>query len=72
MAAIYSNPTFLRMYWRAMQELLNGPLNVAYSAPLLAANTTPSRQRPERANPAENLEPWLSRRRAASPPNWPR
>ncbi len=35
MSKIYSNPTFLRMYWRALQELVNGPLNVANSGPLL-------------------------------------
>ena len=35
LAAIYSNPTFLRIYWRALQELVNGPLNVANSGPLL-------------------------------------
>ena len=29
MANIYNNPTFLRMYWRALQELVNGPLNVS-------------------------------------------
>ncbi|HEV7927356.1 MAG TPA: lamin tail domain-containing protein, partial [Verrucomicrobiae bacterium] len=34
---IYNNPTFLRMYWRALQELVNGPLNVANSGPLLMA-----------------------------------
>jgi len=61
MAAIYSNPTFLRMYWRAMQELLNGPLNVAYSAPLLAAKYNAFTANGLSAqNPAENLEPWLS------------
>ncbi|MGA2867878.1 MAG: lamin tail domain-containing protein, partial [Verrucomicrobiota bacterium] len=37
MTAIYNNPTFLRMYWRALQELVNGPLNVANSGPLLMA-----------------------------------
>ena len=37
MAAIYDNPTFLRMYWRALQDLVNGPLNVANSGPLLMA-----------------------------------
>jgi len=36
-AAIYSNPTFRRMYLRALQELVNGPLNVANSGPLLDA-----------------------------------
>src|SRR5581483_9626485 len=25
--SIYSNPTFRRMYWRALQELVNGPLD---------------------------------------------
>jgi hypothetical protein len=37
MTAIYNNPTFLRMYWRALQELVNGPLNVVNSGPLLMA-----------------------------------
>ena len=36
-ADIYSNPTFLRMYWRALQELVNGPLNLANTAPLCDA-----------------------------------
>jgi hypothetical protein len=34
---IYNEPTFRRMYWRALQELVNGPLNVANSGPLLDA-----------------------------------
>jgi hypothetical protein len=37
MTAIYNNPTFLRMYLRALQELVNGPLNVANSGPVLMA-----------------------------------
>ena len=36
-ADIYSNPTFLRMYWRALQELVNGPLALANTAPLCDA-----------------------------------
>ena len=36
-ADIYSNPTFLRMYWRALQELVNGPLTLANTAPLCDA-----------------------------------
>ncbi len=36
-ADIYSNPTFLRMYWRALQELVNGPLTLANTAPLCNA-----------------------------------
>jgi hypothetical protein len=34
---IYVNPTFLRMYWRALGELVNGPLNLANTAPLCDA-----------------------------------
>ncbi len=34
---IYRTPAFLRMYWRALQELVNGPLDVANSGPLLMA-----------------------------------
>jgi hypothetical protein len=36
-ADIYSNPTFQRMYWRALQELVNGPLTLANTAPLCNA-----------------------------------
>ncbi|MGH7971370.1 MAG: lamin tail domain-containing protein, partial [Limisphaerales bacterium] len=34
---IYQEPTFRRMYWRALQELINGPLNTLNSGPLMAA-----------------------------------
>ena len=37
MSNIYNNPTFRRMYWRALQELVNGPLNIANSGPLIDA-----------------------------------
>lgn len=60
-AAIYSNPTFLRMYWRALQELVNGPLNVANSGPLLMAKYqafTANGLSVE--DPTANIEPWLS------------
>ena len=36
-ANIFSEPAFRRMYWRALQELVNGPLDVANSGPLLDA-----------------------------------
>jgi len=36
-ADIYNNPTFARMYWRALQELVNGSLNLANTAPLCNA-----------------------------------
>jgi hypothetical protein len=34
---IYNEPTFRRMYWRALQELVNGPLDINKSGPLLDA-----------------------------------
>ena len=34
-ANIYNEPTFRRMYWRALQELVNGPLDVNNIGPLL-------------------------------------
>ena len=35
---IYQTPAFLRMYWRAQQELVNGPLNIAVTTgPLMNA-----------------------------------
>jgi hypothetical protein len=61
MAAIYSNPTFLRMYWRALQDLVNGPLNVANSAPLLEAKyNTFTENGLSVEDPAVSIEPWLS------------
>ena len=61
MSAIYNNPTFLRMYWRALQELVNGPLNVANSGPLVMAKYnafTANGLNVE--NPASAIEPWLT------------
>lgn len=34
---MFNEPTLRRMYWRALQELVNGPLDVANSGPLLDA-----------------------------------
>ncbi|HEV2694152.1 MAG TPA: lamin tail domain-containing protein [Verrucomicrobiae bacterium] len=64
MVNIYNNPTFLRMYWRALGELVNGPLDVANSGPLLAAKYNAfvaNGLTPE--DPAVNIEPWLSQAR---------
>jgi len=36
-ANIYNEPEFRRMYWRALQELVKGPLDVANSGPLIDA-----------------------------------
>ncbi|HEY3853200.1 MAG TPA: lamin tail domain-containing protein, partial [Verrucomicrobiae bacterium] len=60
-ADIYSNPTFLRMYWRAMQELVNGPLTAANSSPLLNAKYTAFTQNGQNVeNPTSAIEPWLA------------
>jgi len=62
MQDIYNNPTFLRMYWRALQELVNGPLNVANSGPLLMAkyNAFIENGLVGVENPTANIEPWIS------------
>ena len=58
---IYNNPAFLRMYWRALQELVNGPLNVANSGPLIMAKYNAFVANGLSVeNPAVALEPWLS------------
>ncbi len=61
MSAIYSNPTFLRMYWRALQELVNGPLNPAASRPLVTAKFNAfTANGLSVEDPAANILPWLS------------
>ena len=61
MAAIYSNPTFLRMYWRALQDLVNGPLDVANSTPLLAVKYNVITENGLSVeDPAVSIEPWLA------------
>ena len=37
LSKMYSNPTFRRMYLRALQELVNGPLSATNSSPLIDA-----------------------------------
>jgi len=73
MANIYNNPTFLRMYWRAMGELVNVPLNVANSGPLMMAKyNAMTANGLSVENPQANIEPWLTRRKPASRRNSPR
>ena len=62
---IYREPAFRRMYWRALQELINGPFNVANSGPLLDAKYSAFL-----ANgiPAENpaaIKSWLTAARSS-------
>ena len=61
LTAIYNNPTFLRMYWRALQELVNGPLNPANSGPLVEAKYKVFTQNGFSVeDPTAAIEPWLS------------
>jgi len=61
MANLYNNPTFQRMYWRALGELVNGPLNVANSGPLVEAKYSAIVANGLSVeNPKSSLEPWLS------------
>ncbi len=49
------------MYWRALQELVNGPLNVANSGPLLDAKYNAfTANGLSVENPGTNIKPWLS------------
>jgi len=58
---IYNTPVFLRMYWRALQELVNGPLSVANSGPLVSAKYTVFTENGFSVeDPAVNIEPWLA------------
>jgi hypothetical protein len=61
-AGIYNEPTFLRMYWRAFQELCtNGPLNLSLSVPLIDAKyaaMTANGLTVE--DPNLNLIPWIT------------
>jgi hypothetical protein len=58
---LFTTPVFRRMYWRALSELVNGPLNVASSGPLLDAkynSFVANGQAVE--DPNTNLKPWLA------------
>jgi hypothetical protein len=49
------------MYWRALQELVNGPLNIANSGPLLDAKyNTFVANGLNVENPSTNIKPWLT------------
>ena len=55
------SPTFQRMYWRALQELVSGPLNVGNSGPLLIAKYKSFTENGLSVeNPTANIEPWLN------------
>src|SRR5581483_11123586 len=61
---IYNNPTFRRMYWRALQELVNGPL--ANSGPMLDAKFNAFAANGINVeNPSTNIKGWLSSARSS-------
>ena len=61
MSDIYNTPVFLRMYWRALAELVNGPLQVANSGPLIMAKYNSFLENGIAVeNPAGSIEPWLA------------
>jgi hypothetical protein len=62
LAAIYNNPTFLRMYWRALGELVStGPLNLSMSVPLVNAKYSAFTANGLNVeDPNLNLIPWLA------------
>jgi hypothetical protein len=61
MSDIYSNPTFRRMYWRALQELVNGPLNVANTSPLaLGKYNACIANGLSVENPSTSIFPWIA------------
>ena len=61
-AGIYNEPTFRRMYWRALGELLaTGPLNLSLSVPLLNAKFAAfAANGVSVEDPNLNLIPWLA------------
>lgn len=62
MGHIYQTPEFLRMYWSALGELVNGPLNPANSRPLLLAkyDAFVANGLTGVEDPTVNLIPWLA------------
>ncbi|HEV2694807.1 MAG TPA: lamin tail domain-containing protein [Verrucomicrobiae bacterium] len=61
-AAMYAEPTFRRMYWRALQELCTtGPLNLANSLPLINAKYAIFKTNGLAVeDPNLNLVPWVT------------
>ena len=60
-ADIFVNPTFQRMYWRALQELVNGPLALANTAPLCNAKYNAFLDNGLSVeNPNSSMLPWIA------------
>jgi len=62
----YNEPAFRRMYWRALQELINGPLDVANSGPLMDAKyNTFVANGLSVENPSSAIKSWLTSARSS-------
>lgn len=63
---IYQQPEFRRMYWRALGELCNGPMDASQVVPLLTAkyNTFIADGLPAE-NPASTIAYWIAAARAS-------
>ena len=59
-ANIYKEPVFRRMYWRALQELVNGPLDAAKSGPLLDAKYAAFKADGVTVTSPSALKTWLT------------
>ncbi len=63
---VFANPVFLRMYWRALEELVNGPLNAANSTPLVEDKYNVFTENGFNVeDPAVNIEPWVAQAQSA-------
>ncbi|HVU28690.1 MAG TPA: lamin tail domain-containing protein [Verrucomicrobiae bacterium] len=67
MGDIYNTPVFRRMYWRALDELVNGPLNVANSGPLLDTKYQVFNENGLTGveDPNTNIKGWLTQARSS-------
>ncbi|MGO8700957.1 MAG: lamin tail domain-containing protein [Limisphaerales bacterium] len=67
MGIIYQTPAFLRMYWRAQEELVNSALNInLYTGPLLMAKYNAFIANGLNVeNPQSALLPWISAAQAS-------
>ena len=61
-ANLYHEPVFRRMYLRALQELVNGPLDLANSGPLMDAKYNAFRANGLLSveKPQWHIKPWIS------------
>lgn len=63
---IFNNPTFRRMYWRALQELVNGPLSAEKSTPLVTSKYNAfTANGLSVENPATSLISWVAQAKSS-------